>query len=90
MAEELVGKLYGVTPVTVSQDPLIVGDTAMVIARYDGQQCTLTMVRHPTANKYGWVAQDIRCSKSAAMPLASIDISISDTDRAFFTRTYKR
>lgn len=66
MAAETVGSLLDVEPVWVKQDPEISGDTAKVTAETKKVACDLILVRHATANRYGWVTQSIDCHQPSA------------------------
>ena len=63
MAAEFVGKLYDVEPVSVTDEPVVNGDTAKVTTIFKDKACIVGLVKHPTANKYGWVAESIQCGK---------------------------
>lgn len=66
MAAEAVSQMYEAERVWVKDEPVVNGDTANVTATFRDQTCILDLVKHSTANKYGWVMKSIRCGKSAS------------------------
>ena len=68
MAAEYVGKQFQVDPVHITEEPIVAGDSAIVVATYRDQQCKLELVKTPLVNQYGWLTKTMNCGKS---PLAT-------------------
>jgi hypothetical protein len=58
MVPTFLGKLY-----TIVETPVVQGDRATVKAKLLDLNCTLTLVRHATANSSGWVVEKHDCKK---------------------------
>lgn len=63
MAAEYVGKQFQVEPVHIAEDPIVAGDSAIVIATFRDQQCKLDLIKAPFFNQYGWVTKTMNCGK---------------------------
>ena len=58
MVPAYLGKLY-----TILEKPVIQEDKAIVKAKLLDLDCAVTLVRHSTANSYGWVVDKHDCKK---------------------------
>lgn len=63
MAAEYVGKQFQVDPVHIAEEPIVAGDSAIVIATYRDQQCKLELVKTQLVNQYGWLTKTMNCGK---------------------------